>query len=178
DGNDIAEVVQARGGEPLLKDRLNKTDEQLAETVDKTSGIVGDFNGQYYEGAIISFAFDDARVHDWNKFKPIFEDENVPGCVCAVTKFVGEEGRMTWEQLKYLKSIGWTVASHTHTHPPVRDMSEDEIEYEYKTSHELLKRHGLDYDILVQPLGQATSKSLAIQRKYYKMGINIVRDHL
>src|SRR5699024_12588696 len=35
DGNDITEVVQARGGEPLLKDRLNKADSQLEETVKK-----------------------------------------------------------------------------------------------------------------------------------------------
>ena len=48
DGNDIAEVVQARGGNPLLKDRLNKTDEQLADIAInvKVFGAVADAN--YY----------------------------------------------------------------------------------------------------------------------------------
>src|SRR5699024_1905885 len=38
DGTGNAEVIQARGGEPLLKDRLNKTDAQLADVENKLKG--------------------------------------------------------------------------------------------------------------------------------------------
>lgn len=38
-GTSDAEVIQARGGEPLLKDRLNKTDAQLAESAQLTAEL-------------------------------------------------------------------------------------------------------------------------------------------
>ena len=59
DGNDIAEVVQARGGEPLLKDRLNKTDAQLAETVKKDEVNI--------------YADEKAEKIDFNEFRDVTE---------------------------------------------------------------------------------------------------------
>lgn len=46
DGNDIAEVVQARGGNPLLKDRLNKSDSLIlitSENLDRRGFTVSSF---------------------------------------------------------------------------------------------------------------------------------------
>jgi hypothetical protein len=158
---------------------MNSVKSQLAHNVDLTSRMSESFNEGYYNGALVSFAFDDGYMSDWDLFRPIFEEEDVPGCISVHTSEIGKSGRMDWSHLKYLKELGWTIASHMHTlNVRVRDMTEEEIEYEYRTSHEILKKNGMDYDIIVHPLGQATEESLRIQRKYYKMGINIVRPHL
>jgi len=41
-----------------------------------------------------------------------------------------------------------------------------------------LKKHGLDYDIVVYPFGEVTDLSLKVARRYHKMGVNIVRKNL
>ncbi len=135
----------------------------------------------YYENAVVSFAFDDASIADWTKFKIIFESEDVPGNVCVVIDWVGRTEpyqNMTWDQLKILKKMGWTVASHTVSHRRLAELTEAEIDYEFGESSRILQENGLDHDIIVYPFGDTSEVALRIARKYYKMGINIVRYNL
>lgn len=168
---------------PIAEINLNpiaEVDQRLTQQLAETASLsaTSDFRTNYYEGPLVSFVFDDGRIEDWERFKPIFESEGVPGCVNVIVSSVGNNNFMTWDQLKELKDMGWTVASHTMTHPNIRDLTESEIEYEYGESSRILKRHGLDYDILVMPHGATTELSRKISRKYYKMAVNIVRPQL
>src|SRR5699024_8189704 len=92
-------------------ERLEQKDKNLATQLAQNENDLTQYkreirNGSY-KGAIVSFSTDDGRVEDWTRFKPIFEEEKIPCNVCVSTSFVGNEGYMTWEQLKDLKSLGW-----------------------------------------------------------------------
>src|SRR5699024_10259364 len=105
---------------------------------------------QYYsDKPLVSFSFDDGRKEDWTRFKPIFDSEGIVGNICLITDQVGNSSSMTIEQVKELKNNGWSVASHLKTHPDLRNISLVQAEKELKESQEFLKKHGLDYDILV-----------------------------
>ena len=186
-GTSDTETVDARLGADgteyaVLKERLDaekeETATQLAQNTHQTASVSASVRQGYYDGALVSFAFDDGRLTDYTKFKPIFESEGVPGCCCLETGHVGTDGYMTWEQAKELKSLGWTVASHTHTHIDVDIATETDIEYEYRESSRLLKEHGLDHDIIVYPYGHINDTAMKYARRYFKMGVNIVRTYL
>lgn len=189
-GTSDAEVLQARvdedgAGHTTLKARIDDgftavTTQLADESIERIVREKNSYHG-YYEGAVVSFAFDDASIYDWTRFKPIFESEGVPGNVCVVKSWVGRTTpyqNLTWEQLKELKALGWSVASHTVNHRRVADMTENEIDFELRESSRVLQEHGLDHDIIVYPFGDVNDTVLKHARKYYKMGINIYRTNL
>lgn len=129
---------------------------------------------EYYSGPIVSFTSDDGKIETYTKFKPIFEAERVPCNICLITNSVGTDGFMTLEQIQEVKSLGWTVASHTQTHLNASTATPEELDTEYKAASEYLRANGLDHDILVYPYGVVTDQAIATARKYYKMAVNIV----
>src|SRR5699024_2733975 len=132
---------------------------------------------QYYsDKPLVSFSFDDGRKEDWTRFKPIFDSEGIVGNICLITDQVGNSSSMTIEQVKELKNNGWSVASHLKTHPDLRNISLVQAEKELKGSQEFLKKHGLDYDILVYPFGGYNDETLKLTRKYYPYAIDIDRN--
>ena len=173
DGEDFA----AAG--TYLSGRLDKWENKAIVNLDDNVNSINSKNNFYYPDALVSFVFDDGKLEDYTRFKPIFESEGVPGCANVITSYVGVDSDfMTMAQLKELKNLGWTVCSHTHTHTSVLTMTEEQIDYEYKTSHDILLRNGLDHDIIVYPYGATSELARSVARRYYKMGVNIVRSYL
>lgn len=166
------EVIDARGDYPLLRDKL-----QAIQGIAEFDSYNADTNRYFYNGEpMVSFMFDDGLIQDWDRFKPIFDSESVPGNICIITDWVEDETKtntMTLEQIKTLKNNGWTVASHTATHPRLADISTAEAVRELERSHDYLKKHGLDYDILVYPYGSHNNLVRRHARKFYNYAIDI-----
>lgn len=182
EGDSSVEAAQARVSSTgttytTLKERLDqehgKITADLAQTEKEVIKTAIESRHSYYDGTIVSFSFDDGTTADWTRFKPIFESEGVPGCACLVTNLVGSDGRMTWEQAKELKKLGWTVASHTHTHKQNALQPEEVVDFEFKESSRLMRKHGLDWDIIVYPFGSVNDMVERIAQRYYKMGVHI-----
>jgi peptidoglycan/xylan/chitin deacetylase (PgdA/CDA1 family) len=149
---------------------MNKVDESDVKFVD------------YRTEPLVTFAFDDGTTDDVDVFKPVFVSEGVPGSICVITSqmnVVDEYGmrHLNATELKELKELGWTVASHTHNHADLATLTTDEeIDTELKTSHDILKGLGLDYDIIVYPKGSVDDNVVKIARRYYKIGLDIARN--
>lgn len=66
------------------------------------------------EEVYVSIMFDDGNVHDLSVAQKIMDP--LPGCVNIVTSYIGNVGRLTWENVQYLHDIGWDVWSHSMSH--------------------------------------------------------------
>src|SRR5699024_504888 len=81
------EVIDARGDYPLLRDKL-----QAIQGIAEFDSYNADTNRYFYNGEpMVSFMFDDGLIQDWDRFKPIFDSENVPGNICIITDWIEDE---------------------------------------------------------------------------------------
>lgn len=176
-GTSDAETIQARGDYDLLYQRLDNSDKQLIDTRIRQNK---DFRQEYYDEAVFVFSFDDGRLTDWERMKPISEELGVPFNISVICSSIDNNPNyMTTDQLLYLKNIlGWGVGSHTWSHLNVNNITPQEIETEYKLAHDWLLNRGLDHDVIVYPYGATNQIARKIASKYYKLGINIVRLNL
>jgi hypothetical protein len=179
-GTSDAEVLQARGGEPVLNDRLNKVDELLAEkpsqadvfsNITTPRNITLSANGANRRPFIV-FVDDDGYVEYYNVLSPILESKGYVGCPAIVSSWVDSRVEcMTSSQIKELQSKGHEILSHTHDHLMFNTLSPDEMEYQCKTSKETLINMGFQVETLIYPGGN-DGGSAGIERikKYYKSG--------
>lgn len=84
---------------------------------------------KYDASFVYSMTYDEATIDAIVNSYPIHQEHGIPGHVCAVSGYLGtqrlERGtsmrevfHMSAEQLRFLLDRGWTVSSHSHSHPP------------------------------------------------------------
>ncbi|MFN5417912.1 MAG: polysaccharide deacetylase family protein [Flavobacteriia bacterium] len=81
---------------------------------------------------------------------------------------------MNWEDLNQLKNAGHTIGSHSHTHPMLGSIKNEEISrYELKTSFDLIKQHiGQEPLTISYPIGSCDEIITRQSREIgYKMGL-------
>lgn len=71
--------------------------------------------------------------------KSIFNSEIIPLTIFVITKTIGERHYLTVKELKELEIMGLKIQSHTHSHPDLNLLSEDELEIEMITSKKALE---------------------------------------
>lgn len=146
-----------------------KVTSQLAET---TKRAVETVSHKIDKNIIVSFVDDDGHNKIMSILKPIFEAENVPCTVAIITDRLDKNAtHITTAQAKELMAMGWTVCSHTHTHPMLGTLTEEQNEFEIKTSKEIVDSIGGDGDILVYPFGSASDVTRKVTRKYSRLGL-------
>src|SRR5690625_3907991 len=183
-GDLAPEIAQARGGKSTLGERLNSTDQQLAQ-IENLENYEITSKGRRKQGAVV-FISDDAHIGDWEVLRPIFEAEGVPFCSAVVTEWqeTRPDSRMTWEQLRYLQDeMGCEIMSHSHTHGrPTRiiDMTESQVRYEYEHSRNELIRRGFNVQTYRVPGGLYNTRNRNLAREYYRAMVtsNTGRDGL
>lgn len=61
--------------------------------------------------------------------------------------------QLTTAQLKEMQEAGIMIANHSHTHPMFDQCTDQELEYEIKSSIEILKDLGFTHDVFAYPNG-------------------------
>lgn len=123
------------------------------------------------------FVCDDGRLDDYTVMRQIFVDEGVPCTSAVVTSFVGNTNYMTIGQLNELKSLGWCICSHTHSHVELANISATEAENEIRIAKEWLNSNGFDGDLLVYPYGSVDQSVRNIARKYCNAAVDITEGY-
>ena len=170
-GNSNAEIVDARGGQAKLKDRLDNFDEQL-DTI--THGVIN------YNKGIFTIIDDDGYSSFINRWKPICDSKGIKISIAINTDRVGNGACMTLEQLKQLKSEGYDLLSHSANHPNMNTTLLEDLETDWKRSLQYMKDNNLGDDLaIVYPVGLldiATEQRVldikSLTRRYYKYGID------
>jgi len=178
DGTGNAEVIQARGSEPLLKDRLYKNDMRLAETVTNIHGLKRwELNSKGRKNkAITAFTSDDGKVSEYNIALRLFRDAGVPQSIAVISDRVGSVGYLTKDQLLELQNVyGWEIMSHSKTHPVtsqgqtmIPDLPENEARVELYKSRDDLIAMGLNVESYVHPGGVYNTRERVLTREYYR----------
>ncbi len=123
---------------------------------------------------VFAITFDDAYRSVLDHAAPVLHALGVTATVFVPTAYVSgsaphseapqirdagceaELRTLDWDELRQLASAGWQIGSHTHTHPHLRQISEQGIEDELATSRQLIEREtGIDCRIVAYPYGQA-----------------------
>ena len=94
--------------------------------------------------------FDDGTLDFWEHARPVLDLHGFSATLFVVTGHVGGESGwdrdldepdrplMSWDQLRELDRAGYEIGSHTRTHRPLTDLSDDEVRSELDFSRRKL----------------------------------------
>ena len=78
----------------------------------------------------VAITFDDGYESNLRVALPIFAEMAMTATVFVVTDWVGTSRYCTWAQLRELQSAGWSIQSHTASHPFLSTLSEAALRHE------------------------------------------------
>ena len=113
--------------------------------------------------------FDDGFRGVWDERDYFFREGICPTVFIAVD-LVGQEGYLTWDEIRELKSHGLVFQSHTWSHRPLTDVPDEELSHELNDARVVIGRElGHDPDMLCFPCGMHSQKVVeAAKRAGYK----------
>jgi peptidoglycan/xylan/chitin deacetylase (PgdA/CDA1 family) len=98
----------------------------LADLVDKIR------RGERIKPKTVVITLDDGFLDNYENVYPVLKKHNFPATIFIATKYVGSEMKVTegnlkminWDQMKEMKASGlFEFASHTHSHPKMKNLS-------------------------------------------------------
>ncbi len=100
---------------------------------------------------------DDCNSEVLTQWLPILEEKDFHLSLASITQRLIDNPSglyLTIEQLKMLqKEHGVEVLSHTHTHPYLTDISDNEVRHQINTSRKMLQDNGFEGNVVVYPYG-------------------------
>lgn len=117
--------------------------------------------------ALVSFTFDDGFFSTYTKAFPILTKYGYTGTVFVITSCIGTTGYMNASQLLELQNQGWEIASHSHTHSFLTELSDKQLISEIKGSKSILESLGLRVYGFACPGGRYNEKIVSLISQYY-----------
>ena len=161
--------------------RYNVTPDELAAQLDylKENGYTTitmlDFieakNGRFtMPPKPIMLTFDDGYEDNYHNMLPLVEERGMKAVVYVIANQIGQEGYLSFDQLKDMQTRGIEIGNHTADHLPLDELTHDEIVYEVSASKTYLEWSGLNtiYS-LSYPNGKYNSEIIKIleQENYF-----------
>ncbi|MCZ2809630.1 MAG: polysaccharide deacetylase family protein [Candidatus Bathyarchaeota archaeon] len=115
--------------------------------------------------SLVSLTFDDGRGEQYSKFYPILDENDLKATFYIVTERINWKGFMGWDELRTLHKDGNEIGSHTHTHPHLATLSNDELDFEFKKSHDILRI--FNCCTLAYPYGEYNEKIVDHAKQYF-----------
>ena len=95
------------------------------------------------------------ELYDYTTAYPILKKYNLKATIFVVTGFLGKrKGYLTWDQLREMEKNGITVESHTVTHAPLPQLSDERIREELvESKRQAEKELGHPIEFIAYPTG-------------------------
>lgn len=140
-----------------------------ASTNNTTYISVGLISAININKGVVQMHFDDGYENQYSNGFRIMSKYNLKGLINVITNGVGVGDNITWDKLREMQSAGWTVASHSHTHPNLTSLTPEQLHEEFKASTNLLKGNGFDFGskILVTPGGAYDINVYNVAKEYF-----------
>jgi peptidoglycan/xylan/chitin deacetylase (PgdA/CDA1 family) len=118
---------------------------------------------------VVILNFDDAYESQYVNAKPILDKYGYKATYYVVCNYIGNSGRLTWEDITALSNEGHDIGSHTMNHADLSKTSKKETEYEIGDSKQCLLDHGINNPSFAYPFngGSAEASVVDIVAKYY-----------
>jgi Predicted xylanase/chitin deacetylase len=87
----------------------------------------------------VMITFDDGYASDCTAALPVLLKHGMKGVSFVTTGFVGRPGYLDWPQVRALKAAGFSVQSHTHSHPLLNLLGDEAVREELRVSKLLLE---------------------------------------
>ncbi len=126
----------------------------------------------------VCVTFDDGYTNVAEFAAPVLERRGWPGTVFVPTAYVGQANTwpsavdepilpiMDWTTLKGLVEAGWEMAGHSHSHPRLGDLSDDEALSEIATGkRELEENVGTSVSTFCYPFGSYNERTPELLRQ-------------
>ncbi len=110
----------------------------------------------------VVLTFDDGYDDIYTQAYPILAAGGMAGTAYVISDFVGQPGYMTWDQLRDLSRHGWSIQSHTISHPDLRVVADAELQRQLRESKARIERElGLPVQHLNYPAGKHDARVMA-----------------
>src|SRR5215208_5871147 len=138
---------------------------QSVSSVPNNAGI----NTGTNNNKVVILNFDDVYESQYINAKPILDKYGYKATYYVVCNYVGNSGRLTWEDITALKNEGYDIASHTMNHADLTKTSKKETEFEVGGSKQCFLDHGINTSSFAYPFNGASSEASVIDvvAKYY-----------
>lgn len=106
--------------------------------------------------------FDDGHISNAELAKPVLDEFALSAIFFVTTSWVGAlKSAMTWQDLRTLDSAGFTIASHSHTHPLLTSCDDTDLLIELAVSKSILEdRLGKEVKAISMPGGRVDARIL------------------
>jgi polysaccharide deacetylase len=124
----------------------------------------------------VLITFDDGYVDNYTNAYPILKKYNLKATIFIVTGFVSErKGYLTWDQLREMEQHGITAQSHTVTHAPLPELSDERIREELVVSKQQAEADlGHPIEFIAYPTGVHDLHIVGIAKEAgYKGGFTV-----
>jgi len=104
----------------------------------------------------IGITFDDGHLSDLQIAAPLLEKNNFPATFFPVINQIGTENFMTWDDLTTLLKMGFTIGSHSFSHPHLTDLNQEDQHQEIVESRRVLEEKlGILVQLFSIPYGES-----------------------
>lgn len=83
-----------------------------------------------YEQPTIAITFDDGYKDNLTEALPIMKKYDLVATIFIISDMVGNDGYLTWEEIKELKDAGWEIGVHSATHPNLATLGTEDLKYQ------------------------------------------------
>jgi len=86
----------------------------------------------------VALTFDDGGLDNYTVAFPLLKQYGFTATFFVITKTVGRNGQMSWEQLQEMVAAGMSVQSHSVSHPDLRGVSDEKLRSELVDSRQAI----------------------------------------
>jgi peptidoglycan/xylan/chitin deacetylase (PgdA/CDA1 family) len=165
-----SEVVDARGGFPVLSGRLDDLSSSVAQSMTKEQENVNFALKKNTQSLapLITFIDDDGKLATYEKIYPLFQSKGKKFVSAISSGLMGNSGYMTKTQIDEVYNAGHEIASHgvnhnwATTHPQ-----------ETKQSYDQLNAFGYKTENMVYVGGDFNNSTILDVKKYYNSAVAV-----
>jgi len=146
-------------------------------SIDEVVSLEGSQDKRLFSDNVIAITFDDGYLSIYEHVRPILKKLNFPATIFIPTAYIGKTSEWTkpaspllnWNEIFELKSNGFTIASHGHSHQDLSVMEKGAALRELEVSKDILEKNlGERIDYISYPFSKHNRvvESLVIECGY------------